>query len=481
MSKIRSMLWPIYGKENKKFIPMLIMMILSLFVYTSVRINKDALIITAAGSGAGVLNFLKGYAVMPSSILFVIYYSLMSNKVSKKNLFYVTLLPFIAFFVLFAVVLYPLQGTLHVGPDKLALLQDTYPRLRYVLPIFGYWSFSLFYVFAELWGNVAITLLFWQFANLTTTKDEVKRFYPTFATYGNFGLMAAGFIQRQSIPTEITCFIVIFAVITLAGTYLWVNKYGLEEVILKQLENAQEIKKEKKPTLKESFLLIIQSKYLRYIAIMVLAYGMTANLAEVTWKHQVKELYPVKEDYQAFMGNFFIVTGISTWVMGVFGKLIVGRFGWLMTALLTPIALLSTTCLFFGFTLYSTVLLPAALLVGSMPLILGVIIGAIQNIASKGTKYAWFDPATQMTYIPLEDELRIKGKAAVDVLGSRLGKSLGGHIQAFALILTGGSQITIAPFLMCISLAIGAWWIYATRKLSGEYAKKLKESESKGK
>lgn len=477
MSKIRSILWPIYGKENRKFIPMLLMLVLSLFNYTSLRITKDALIITAAGSGAGVLNFLKGYIVMPASILFVIYYSIMSNKVSKKNLFYVTLLPFLTFFILFGMALYPLQEYIHLHPDKLSALQELYPRLKYVVPIFGYWSFSLFYVFSELWGNVAITLLFWQFANLNTTKDEVKRFYPLFGTYANVGLISAGLIQRKSVSTEITCMLVIVSGILLAGVYMWINKYVLIDEPVAKTDD----KKPSKPKLglKESFLLIVQSKYLRYIAILVLAYGMTANLAEITWKHQVKELYPNKEEYQAFMGNFFVATGISTMFIGMFVKNTVKRFGWLIAALMTPIALLLTTCMFFGFTLYSKYLLPATLAIGSMPLVIAVIIGAVQNIASKGTKYALFDPTTQMTYIPLEDDLRIKGKAAVDVIGGRMGKSLGGHIQSIALLITGGSQITIAPILMGIALIIGAWWMFATRKLSVEYAKKLKEHEEK--
>jgi len=81
-----------------------------------------------------------------------------------------------------------------------------------------------------------------------------------------------------------------------------------------------------------------------------------------------------------------------------------------------------------------------------------------------------------MTYIPLEDDLRIKGKAAVDVIGGRMGKSFGGHIQSLALILTGGSQLTIAPMLMIIMTIISVVWLFAAKKLSLEYAKKLKET-----
>lgn len=472
----REMLWPIYGKEHYKFIPMFLMIAVFLFNYTMVRIMKDALILTAEGSGAGVLNFLKGYVVMPLSILFVIFYSAMSNKFSKKNLFYVTLLPFVCFFAIFALVLQPFHDLIHPTHDALVYLQETYPRLKWIFPMYRYWSYTLFYVFAELWGNVAITLIFWQFANQYVSTSESKRFYPLFGALGNIGLIVAGILQRNQIEVETVCYLVVLAGFFVAGIHFWMCKN-----VLNKDEFLPQEQKQKKPKVKlsitESFKIVLSSKYLGFIAILVLAYGMTINMVEVTWKDQVKALYPKRANYQAFMSDFFIWTGIVSCLLGLTVKNVVRRFGWLISAMITPVVMMITSVLFYGFTIFSDSFGGLGLAVGLSPLVLAVIVGAVQNIASKGTKYSIFDPTKEMTYIPLNDDLKIKGKAAVDVVGGRMGKSLGGHIQSFLLFLTGGSQLSIAPILMFLVTSICFWWIYAVKKLSVSYKQALESDK----
>ena len=60
---------------------------------------------------------------------------------------------------------------------------------------------------------------------------------------------------------------------------------------------------------------------------------------------------------------------------------------------------------------------------------LAVFVGAAQNIMSKAAKYSLFDPCKEMAYIPLDQEQKSKGKAAIEVIGGPLGKSGGSLIQ----------------------------------------------------
>jgi AAA family ATP:ADP antiporter len=94
----------------------------------------------------------------------------------QKNIFYACVVPFLAFFSLFALVIYPARGALHphVFCDLLASRLPT--GFSAPLSIIRNWSFALFYVMAEMWGSVVTSLLFWGFANQVTTVDEAKKY-----------------------------------------------------------------------------------------------------------------------------------------------------------------------------------------------------------------------------------------------------------------------------------------------------------------
>jgi AAA family ATP:ADP antiporter len=55
------------------------------------------------------------------------------------------------------------------------------------------------------------------------------------------------------------------------------------------------------------------------MALMVIAYGMSINIVEVTWKSKLKAAFPNPNDYSAFMGNFSSATGLVTFLMMIAG------------------------------------------------------------------------------------------------------------------------------------------------------------------
>src|SRR5690606_18758412 len=73
-------------------------------------------------------------------------------------------------------------------------------------------------------------------------------------------------------------------------------------------------------------------------------------------------------------------------------------------------------------------------------------------------------------YIPLDQELKVKGKAAVDVIGGRGGKSLGSYIQMGLLTVFSGSALyQLVPVIAPIVLVIVVLWILSVLGLSKRF------------
>jgi ATP:ADP antiporter, AAA family len=123
---------------------------------------------------------------------------------------------------------------------------------------------------------------------------------------------------------------------------------------------------------------------------------------------------------------------------------------------------------FFATNIFSEQMKPVAAMVGMTPLLLSVILGAAQNILSKSSKYSLFDPCKEMAYIPLDQDSKTKGKAAVDVIGNPLGKSGGALIQQ-VLIFGVGSLAAATPYLAVILAGLIYLWFQAANRLSVQF------------
>ena len=468
--KIRSFLWPIHRFELKKIIPMLLLFFFISFNYSLLRNLKDALVINAAGSpGAQIIPYLKFWGVIPCAVLFMIAFSKMSNVLEKKNLFYCSLMPFIIFFFLFGFVLYPMKEVLHPSNMHVFFLPE---GLQATLRI---WTFSLFYIFAELWGSVALSMLFWGFANDTTKVTESKRFYPLYAIGANVSLFFSGAASRyfsgfaeQEMLQKIMALAIAVAILVL-GVYWWINKYVLTD---SRFYDPSKIKKKKPKTkmkLIDSFKLLSSSKYLMYIATLVIVYGITINLLEVTWKDQVRTLYPTTTQYLSFMGTYSSTLAWTTIFMMLFVTNNVLRiFGWGVAAAITPVTMLITGIGFFGILMAKDQLMGTFAMLGTTPLAAAVFCGFCQNIISKAAKYSLFDPTKEMTYIPLDEESKVKGKAAIDIVGARLGKAGSSILQQAMFMFAPLASLT--PFIGILVAVFAFIWLFAVKRLSKEFA-----------
>eukprot|EP01024_Parvocaulis_polyphysoides_P051243 TRINITY_DN5038_c0_g1_i4.p1 TRINITY_DN5038_c0_g1~~TRINITY_DN5038_c0_g1_i4.p1 ORF type:complete len:512 (+),score=55.49 TRINITY_DN5038_c0_g1_i4:146-1681(+) len=412
----------------QKVIPLGLMFFSILFNYTILRDTKDVLVVTAPGSGAEIIPFLQTWVNLPMAIGFTILYTKLSNVLTNSQLFYACLLPFIVFFFSFAYVIYPVRDIIHPTALCERLVETMGDRFAGPIAILRNWSYCLFYVMAELWGSVVVSVLFWGLANQITTVDEAKQFYPLFGLGANVALIFSGkavkyFSKvRESLPAGVDGWGYslrgMMGMVAIFGFVIAALYYLLQKTIIEKGKGAapgekKKKKKKAKMSVGESFVFLAQSPYIRDLATLVVAYGISINLVEVTWKSKLKAQFPDPNAYSSFMGDFSTATGSVTFCLMLASRFIFQWFGWGVAALITPTVLLITGIMFFSLVLYSAPLEPTMKALGLTPLMAAVLVGAAQNVFSKGSKYSLFDPCKEMAYIPLDDEVNTKGKAAM--------------------------------------------------------------------
>jgi AAA family ATP:ADP antiporter len=481
----RERLWPIQAFELKKFIPLIFIKFFISMTYGVLTTMKDAFVVTAKGGGAEVIPILKGWLVLPIALGATLLYTKLTNKFRRSVLFYGIISTFMVIVALFGFVLYPNVETLSPHASADWLLQVLGSENSHWVSIYRNWIQSLFFVTAELWGSIVIFLLFWGFVNHICNFNEAKRSYSLFVAGGDLAQILVGplvFYFTQKYVGEqfnfalknLVCFVLFFGAMIMALHYFlthWV--LSKDERLYQPEAKDQAIDQKTKLSLLESIKFIVRSKHLRCIAIMVIAYGLTMNLTEVTWKANLKLSFPDTGAYQGFMAKISSSVGSCSLLATLFlGGMTIRILGWRFSALLPPIVIGSTSLVFLTLFMHPEWVAPLSQYFSMSPLMLVVIFGAFQNISTKMMKYAFFDPTKEMSFIPLDQESKVKGKAAIDVVGSRLGKSGAAWIQIVLIQIAGtGSVLSITHFLLPVIACTVICWIWSVRSLNKQFIK----------
>lgn len=476
--RLRAFLWPIHRREMKKLIPMMLMLFLICFAYSILRNVKDTVVITAKDSGAEVLPFIKVWVLLPMAVLLTVIFTRLSNRFSQEQVFYILITSFLIFFGLFTFVFYPLQDTLH--PHALAdYCESILPAgFKGLITMLRNWSFTLFYVMCELWGSIVLTVLFWGFANEITKIHEARRFYSMLGVVASLAGIIAGFAANflaDEHSWDRTLNILVITIIICGciamGVFCWMNKYVLNDIKFEELHKATEemSKKKHKLSIRESFSYLSNSKYLICIAVLVVSYNLVINLIEIVWKDQLRQLYSSPLEYNSYMNSMTSAVGAIATIASLFMSQLIARFGWTYTSLITPVTMLFTSVGFFAFMLFRYDLAGLVYtLTGTTPLAIAVFFGSAQVCMSKACKYSVFDSTKEMVFIPLSHECKLKGKAAIDGVGSRLGKS-GGSLIHQSLLMVFATVSSSAPYVAIVLMCVIVVWIIAVRSLGKQF------------
>ncbi len=495
---LRSLFWPVHRFEVKKVVSMLILLFLLCVCYNVLRNLKDTIILTAKNSGAEVIPFIKVWGMLPAAFAATWLYTRLRRWFNKETVFYILISSFLSYFLLFAFVLYPHSEQLHLdrfGDFLAAVLPKGFNGL---IALIRNWTFTSFYVIAELWSVLVLTVLYWGFINDVSKVGEAKRTYGLLNIGSNIapilgGTLAITFSQKISLPflasiedhwahtiCQLMLFVAFLGVISM-GLYYWICRNVLpeEEEVSSCGENEEKEQPKQKVrlSLRESIRYIARSPYLVPLAIIVLGYNISINLTDVLWKAQLKRFFVDPNQMLEHMNMITVGTGILATIGGVLFSLMVTRLGWTFTAIITPAVMTTLAIGFFSFMFLGDALLAfSSTLFGMAPFAMTVYCGSIQNCVGKACKYSVFDATKELAFLPLSPESKLKGKAAIDGLGAGVGKS-GSSLayQGFIILLGGVGAST--PYVSIILFVVLTAWIFSVALL-GKQFKALTHSET---
>jgi len=490
---LRTIFWPVYRSEVAKVLSMLLLLFLLCVSYGVLRNLKDTIILTAKNSGAEVIPFIKVWGMLPGVFLATWFYTRLRRVFSKENVFYIILSSFLVYFLLFAFYLYPHSQELHL--DKAGdWLTAVLPKgFKGFIALVRNWTFTSFYVISELWAVMVLTVLYWGFANDTTQVNEAKRTYGILNIGSNIapilgGTLALVFSNSISLPflSSITdqwnhtiCqLILLVAVLGVAsmGLYYWIHRRVIPEEKT-SLPDQDATAKKPRLSLRESVKYIFGSRYLVPLAIIVLGYNISVNFADVLWKEQLKRFFVDPNQMLEHMNKITVGIGILATVGGIFFSLLVTRLGWTFTAIITPLVMTTMAIGFFTFMFCGDVLTAlSSTFFGVTPFAMTVYFGSLQNCLSKASKYSVFDATKELAYLPLDAESKFKGKAAIDGLGSGIGKS-GSSLTYQGFIILLGSVALSTPYIAAILFVVLLAWIFSVVSVGKQFKKITTEKQ----
>lgn len=489
LSTLRRIFWPVKSSEIHHFFAITFLIFFALFNQNILRILKDTLLISEVSPE--VTSFVKVWCVTPAAGLFILIYAKMINHFSFTKTYYILITAFTSFFAFFGFVIFPNINTFHPDPANIKTLMQANPYLQWYIALLGNWSYVILYVLSELWPNIFYILMCWQIANQITSSEQARRFYTFMVFIANSSVVLVGFVMKGIARGESFLFNYCSgkshteSMVQISMSMVCVGSI-IMLLIIKSISkhnslSASPLKKQNKMGLLDSMKYIVQSRYLWLMLICSASFGLTMNLVEAVWKSKINELYPSMDGYAEYFSNTIMWTGVMIMLITLVGNSLMRFCGWLTTAMMTPVIILITGTIFFILVVFETKIHSLFNIIYlAPPLALAVSVGMIQNVLAKGSKYSVWDSCREMLYIPLDQELKTKGKAAVDVVSSKIGKSMSSVVQSILFtIFPMATYNSIAPVMMIVFIIFMIAWIAALKEVSKDYTSLLNNENIK--
>jgi AAA family ATP:ADP antiporter len=439
------------------------------FVYLITRDIKDVLIISAAD--ATLLPELKSLITFPKILvfgLFLIFYR-------KPNLPYIMMIflgALLLYFIIFHFWLFPHSQQLHMTADEILHWSQIHNLDLSVARVWGMWSYSLYYILADLWAILAIGFLFWALANQTFSMQEAKLAYPLMAIFPSLGLYLSGRLMHAfSMVGSAQGFenvlhkegFILIGILVLFALLAWVMRMTRATTLLETAStNVTSLSS-----------LSFKTSYIFLILIIVSSFGLCSYLVTTIMKDQLRNLYSSPIEYAEFMGQYSLRVGWVSFVLYVLTCWMVWAFGWLRSALITPILTLIGVVALLALKFFPAVTDSIAQTFHTSSPALLVELVAMLNIVMIGVKATLFNTTKDLAFMPLATTTKARGKAVVDLLFAGIGTWLGAQIIASQLM-RGDANTNLNEFtstFLMIALIASIVWIISVIVLGKMYQK----------
>lgn len=455
--------FPVYRSEYIKFFILTTLCFLVCANYTLLRTVKETLVITKPEMGVEIIPFLRTWMLMPIMLLFVKIYAMCSARYRQSRVCYGFVSFFLIYFILFIFVLFPYQNSFQLDFLGKWIGSWSIPFAFQIGSMLQYWSFSVYYCLAEVWGTLVVLILFWGLNNRSNSLEEAKRYYSPMLFITNLsGFLASEislFFSRSPIKfvlfpdygqwdatfLSITATVCIFTIGILLLFYLVFKRFIEGEK--GNIDKDRPLKKGE-TNLVEIIKMLGKNRNIMTLGVMVFSYFFTSGIMELIWKYYLKMTYPNANDFNDYLSNCtkYISIGSTLFALIITGD-IIRRFSWRVSALITPvilfIPLLSfVICLFFDMNLF-----------------IMTFIGASYYCLNRIFKFTFFDLSKELCTMEFSYEDQIKTKAVVDGIIPKLGKTCESGVLQVMLLAYGSFEPFIAPIIF-LMLACHLIWAY---------------------
>ena len=432
-------------------LPLVLVSFFLAFNYFILKALKETLLVTAPNAGAEAIPFVKMWVLLPASMVFLAAFTWMATRISFRFAVTTIISFFLSSYAIFTFICYPLRESLH--------LNEFADHLQSILPVgwkgfvavIRYWSYSFFYVTAESWCTMIYSVVFWGYANAVTKLKDARDVYPFLTLAGTLAALFAGPTAIILTSDQFSHYFPGAFDFSLYSLTIVVLVCGISalSIFLKYCPSipAAQNGTQKKENFFKTFAGVFKSRYLMILASIGITYNLVINLSDVVWKNEVLKLYPSPQDFTSYLSYVTVITGIISTVFTLFVcRPVLNKYGWTRTALLTPIITLVTGMVFF------TALFLSDTHAFEISLSTVTLLGSLHICFSCGGKYTLFEPTKEIAFIPLSQEEKIHGKAAIDGVGARLGKT-GSSVIYQSLLMILPTVSACAPFVGLLVVA----------------------------